>query len=131
LEPTGSNYNRPASSKIDDNGEPADRSTDELLNTAFVRMQATPLAAGAIVNILLRVGDRLKKALTPMQFDIARLARCVQVRVADLTPRTDAGSCNVELYGNPHEQQANRIVASLLRPRSSFLRRRSTGCRRC
>jgi hypothetical protein len=103
LEPTGSNYNRPASSKIDDNGEPADRSTDELLNTAFVQMQATPLAAGAIVNILLRVGDRLKKALTPMQFDSARLARCVQVRVADLTPRTDAGSSNVELYGNPHE----------------------------
>jgi hypothetical protein len=68
LEPTGTNYSRPASSEIDDSGEPADRLTDELLNTAFVRMQATLIASGAghissSVNTLLRVGDHLKKCL--------------------------------------------------------------------
>ena len=68
LEPTGTNYNRPASSEIDDNGEPADRLTDELLNTAFVRMQATLIASGAghissSVNTLLRVSDHLKRCL--------------------------------------------------------------------
>ena len=68
LEPTGTNYNRPASSEIDDNGEPADRLTDELLNSAFVRMQATLIASGAghissSVNTLLRVSDHLKRCL--------------------------------------------------------------------
>jgi hypothetical protein len=68
LEPAGTNYNRPASSEIDDNGEPADRLTDELLNSTFVRMQATLIASGAghissSVNTLLRVGDHLKKCL--------------------------------------------------------------------
>ena len=68
LEPTGTNYSRPASSEIDDNSEPADRLTDELLNTAFVRMQATLIAsrAGHIsssVNTLLRVSDHLKRCL--------------------------------------------------------------------
>jgi hypothetical protein len=68
LEPSGTNYNRPASSEINDNGEPADRLTDELLNTAFVRMQATLIASGAghissSVNTLLRVSDHLKRCL--------------------------------------------------------------------
>jgi len=59
LEPIGTDYERPASSEIDDNGELADRLTDEMLNAAFVRVQATLIAAGTghisgSVNTLLR-----------------------------------------------------------------------------
>ena len=59
LDPIGTDYERPASSEIDDNGELADRLTDEMLNAAFVRVQATLIAAGTghisgSVNTLLR-----------------------------------------------------------------------------
>jgi hypothetical protein len=59
LEPIGTDYDRPASSEIDDTGELADRLTDEMLNAAFVRVQATLIAAGTghisgSVNTLLR-----------------------------------------------------------------------------
>jgi hypothetical protein len=59
LEPIGTDYDRPASSEIDDTGELADRLTDEMLNAAFVHVQARLIAAGTghisgSVNTLLK-----------------------------------------------------------------------------
>jgi hypothetical protein len=59
LEPIGTDYDRPPSSEIDDAGELADRLTDEMLNAAFVHVQARLIAAGTghisgSVNTLLK-----------------------------------------------------------------------------
>lgn len=59
LEPIGTDYDRPASSEIDDARELTDQLTDEMLNAAFVQLQARLIAAGTghiagSVNTLLK-----------------------------------------------------------------------------
>jgi len=59
LEPIGTDYDRPALSEIDDARELTDQLTDEMLNAAFVQLQARLIAAGTghiagSVNTLLK-----------------------------------------------------------------------------
>jgi hypothetical protein len=59
LEPIGTDYDRPAISEIDDARELTDQLTDEMLNAAFVQLQARLIATGTghmvgAVNMLLK-----------------------------------------------------------------------------